>query len=80
MYLGKVASRLVLKGLTVDWAVLSGTPAQELVGYARKTPQDMVVMSTHGRSGVTLRVLGSVTEAVVRASGDPVLIIPPAKA
>jgi nucleotide-binding universal stress UspA family protein len=41
----------------------------------RKTPNNLIAMCTHGRSGVRRWMLGSVTETVVRHSGDPVLVI-----
>ena len=52
-----------------------GYGAEEITSLARKTPDNFIAMCTHGRSGVTRWVLGSVTERVVRHSGDPVLII-----
>ena len=53
-----------------------GYGAEEITTLARKTPDNFIAMCTHGRSGATRWVLGSVTERVVRHSGDPVLIIP----
>jgi nucleotide-binding universal stress UspA family protein len=76
-YLKGVARRLSDNGLNVQWKLLSGSPAVAIVDLARETPHDLIAMATHGRSGVTRWVVGSVAEAVVRASGDPVLIIPP---
>lgn len=52
-----------------------GFAADEIIALARKTPDNLIAMSTHGRSGVKSWVLGSVTEPVVRHSGDPVLVI-----
>jgi nucleotide-binding universal stress UspA family protein len=52
-----------------------GYGAEEIISVARETPDNLVAMCTHGRSGVGRWVLGSVTERVVRHSGDPVLII-----
>jgi len=49
--------------------------ADEIIDLARKTPDNLIAMCTHGRSGVDRWVLGSVTEKVVRHSGDPVLVI-----
>jgi nucleotide-binding universal stress UspA family protein len=49
--------------------------AGEIIELARKTPDSLVAMSTHGRSGVGRWVLGSVTERVVRHSSAPVLVI-----
>ena len=52
-----------------------GYGAEQITAYARRTPDNFIAMCTHGRSGVTRWVMGSVTERVVRHSGDPVLII-----
>lgn len=52
-----------------------GYGAEEIISCARETPDNFVAMCTHGRSGIRRWVLGSVTEKVVRHSGDPVLII-----
>ena len=52
-----------------------GYGADEIIALARETADNFVAMCTHGRSGMTRWVLGSVTERVVRHSGDPVLII-----
>lgn len=76
-YLKRIARRLADKGLKVEWKLLWGAPAVAIVDLARETPHDLVALATHGRSGLTRWVLGSVAEAIVRASGDPVLIIPP---
>ena len=52
-----------------------GYGADEIIALARETPDNFVAMCTHGRSGIKRWVLGSVTERVVRHSGDPVLIV-----
>jgi nucleotide-binding universal stress UspA family protein len=52
-----------------------GFAADQIISLARKTPDNLIAMSTHGRSGVKGWVLGSVTETVVRHSEDPVLVI-----
>ena len=54
---------------------LVGSGADEIIDLARKTPDNLIAMCTHGRSGVDRWVLGSVTEKVVRHSGDPVLVV-----
>lgn len=75
-YLKEVAARLKAKGLSASWKVLRGATAGSIVELARETPQDIIALTTHGRSGLSRWVLGSVAEALVRASGDPVLVIP----
>jgi nucleotide-binding universal stress UspA family protein len=49
--------------------------ADEIIDLARSTPDNLIAMCTHGRSGVKRWALGSVTEKVVRHSGDPVLVV-----
>jgi nucleotide-binding universal stress UspA family protein len=52
-----------------------GSGADEIIELARTTPDNLIAMCTHGRSGVRRWALGSVTEKVVRHSGDPVLVV-----
>jgi nucleotide-binding universal stress UspA family protein len=78
-YMKEVAENLKGKGLSVRWKLLKGAPAQTIVDLAHEEPQDLIVLTTHGRSGLTRWVIGSVAEAVIRASGDAVLVIPPPK-
>lgn len=75
-YLEKKADELKRRGVEkVSFISPEGYPADEIISLGRKTSDDLIAMCTHGRSGVTRWVLGSVTESVVRHSGDPVLVI-----
>lgn len=76
-YLKGIAERLEKKGLDVSWQLLRGAPAASIVELAHETSRDIIALTTHGRSGLTRWILGSVAEALIRASGDPVLVIPP---
>ncbi len=58
-------------------AVRTGVPADEICRYAREVPVDMIVMATHGRTGLRHMLLGSVAERVVRRSCVPVLTVKP---
>jgi nucleotide-binding universal stress UspA family protein len=60
----------------VTTAVRFGDPAHAIVEYARSQGIDLIVMGTHGRTGVTRALLGSVTERVVRLAPCPVLTVP----
>jgi nucleotide-binding universal stress UspA family protein len=78
-YLTEKIKEVKGKGLeNVSSVVNMGYGAEEIITLARKTPDNFIAMSTHGRSGIKRWVLGSVTERVVSHSGDPVLIIRPA--
>jgi nucleotide-binding universal stress UspA family protein len=59
----------------VSFILLVGSGADEIIDLARTTPDNLIAMCTHGRSGVKRWALGSVTEKVVRHSGDPVLVV-----
>ena len=76
-YLDGIADILRAEGLEASTQVLEGSPGQAIGEYSDKTPGGMIVMTSHGRSGMSRWVLGSVAETVVRVSGDPVLILPP---
>ena len=56
--------------------VRDGTPWQCIVDEARAGGHDLIVMGTHGRSGIRRILMGSVTEHVVRQAPGPVLIVP----
>ena len=75
-YLDSVAEDLKRQGVRARFKVLRGSAPQALLDFAQETPNDLIAMTTHGRSGLTRWLMGSVGEAMVRASGDPVLIIP----
>lgn len=73
-YLENKVAELKRKGLKVSYVAKEGLSADEIIKFARETPANLVAMSSHGRSGIKRWVLGSVTETVVRHSGDPVLV------
>ncbi|MDA1348970.1 MAG: universal stress protein [Chloroflexi bacterium] len=75
-YLGDVSERLSANGLRVKTIRPWVPAAMRITEAANDSPGSLVVMATHGRSGLTRWVLGSVTEAVVRTSGAPVMIVP----
>ena len=62
-------------GRPVRSLVLSGDPATQIVRHAREERFDLVVVGTHGRTGVPRLILGSVAERVARGSPCPVLIV-----
>jgi nucleotide-binding universal stress UspA family protein len=75
-YLDDKLAQLKLEGLADPLPyVIEGDPAATIIEYAKRTSHSLIAMCTHGRSGVTRWVLGSVTEKVVRHSENPVLVI-----
>jgi nucleotide-binding universal stress UspA family protein len=74
-YLGKIAKTLEAKGINVLEEVLLGKPADEITLYAANERCDLIVMSSHGRSGPSRWARGSVADKILRASSVPVLLI-----
>jgi len=58
-------------------AVRVGSPAAEILTYADEAHIDLIVMATHGRSGLARMMLGSTTEHVLRRTPCPVLVVRP---
>jgi nucleotide-binding universal stress UspA family protein len=76
-YLNKAAVRLAAEGLNVKTAIVQGNTGNEILEYAGKHGVDLIVMTTHGRSGVLRWALGSVADRVMRHSLVPVMLIRP---
>ncbi len=77
-YLDKKAADLKNLGVAkITCVTKEGLAADEIILLGQKTPDNLIAMSSHGRSGVKRWVLGSVAESVVRHCGDPVLITRP---
>jgi nucleotide-binding universal stress UspA family protein len=75
-YLQAKVNELTTKGVgEVTFLLMEGKGPEEINELAQRTSDNLVAMSTHGRSGIGRWVLGSVTDRVVSYSGDPVLII-----
>ncbi|MDD4875763.1 MAG: universal stress protein [Dehalococcoidales bacterium] len=76
-YLTQVADKLKAEGVFVQPVVLQGNVAEKILDYAIENQVDLIMMSTHGRSGLSRWALGSVADRVVRHSPVPVLIVSP---
>ena len=61
------------RSVTVEHRLTMGDPAAEIVRIAEEEKPEMIVMGTHGRTGLTRLLMGSVAEAIVRRSPCPVL-------
>jgi nucleotide-binding universal stress UspA family protein len=69
------AERGVERGVRIERAVEEGTPEEAIASYAERHGVDVVVMGTHGRTGVDRVAVGSVTERTVRTAPVPVLAV-----
>lgn len=74
-YLREWQSRLQSQGINATYQVRSGGVAEEIAKYAVETKADLIVMSTHGRTGTRLWAYGSVAYAVLRAAPCSVLVV-----
>ena len=74
-YLKKVASRYADKGWNVQTQLIKGMAADAIAEYAEKNGADLIVIATHGRSGMSRWVWGSVADRVLHASCVPVLMV-----
>ena len=59
--------------------IVSGDPAEEIIKYVHEKEVDLIIMGTHGRTGIDRIIFGSVAEKVVKLSPVPVLTINPYK-
>lgn len=75
-YLESVARKLRVSGYQAKIEVLSGDPATAIIELAEKIHPDVIIMSTHGRSGISRFLFGSVTTKVLSITSYPVLVIP----
>jgi nucleotide-binding universal stress UspA family protein len=66
--------RITAKGLLSDSVIVHGVPFQEIIETARARQVDLIIMGTHGRTGILHVLLGSVAEKVVRLAPCPVLV------
>ena len=74
-----LASVKLPTGVSMTERLLSGEPASVLVEELNRGEHDLVVVGTHGRTGITHFILGSIAEKLVRTSPVPVLTVPKAK-
>lgn len=74
-YLGRVRASLADRNLAVDVAMTTGEAAEEILAYAERHAVDLIVLSSHGRSGLERWAFGSVAEKVVRAATCATLLV-----
>lgn len=69
------ADELRSRGLSVATLLLEGSPLESILGQAQKRHCDLLVLGTHGRSGMAHILLGSVAEKILRTAPCPVLTV-----
>ena len=74
-YLANLVERLDFKGAQLETQVLSGKAADTLADYADGNDFDLIVIATHGRSGVSRWVWGSVADRILHSACVPVLMV-----
>lgn len=77
--LPKIAEREECAGLDVEEIIVHGEAASEITRVAKEKNVDLIVISSHGRTGLGRIFFGSTAEAVVRHASCPVLVVKPAK-
>ncbi len=78
--LPKIAECEECKGLEVEELIVHGEAAAEIVRVAKDRNVDLIVISSHGRTGLGRILFGSTAEAVVRHASCPVLVVKPSQA
>jgi nucleotide-binding universal stress UspA family protein len=76
-YLAKIKAQLSKEGLAVETQILTGIPAETITDFVQRNKVDIIVLATHGHSGISRWVFGSVADRIVRSSPVPVLLIRP---
>jgi universal stress protein A len=73
--IAELKKRLAAHGFVVETAVITGQPAQTIVEHATRGRFDLIVMGTHGRTGLSHVVMGSIAERVVQKAPCAVLTV-----
>ena len=74
-YLNKIVNRLKREGAALHAEVIIGRVTESLADYAKNNDIDLILIATHGRSGVTRWVRGSVSDKILRSANVPVLMV-----
>ena len=74
-YLNHIIARLKHEGAELHSEIIVGKIEDSLVDYAEDNDIDLILIATHGRSGVTRWVMGSVADKILRSSNVPVLMV-----
>ena len=67
------------RGLRIERHIRKGNPFTEIMNFVKENGSDLIVMGTHGRTGLSHVLMGSITEKIVRKAPCPVLTVKPRK-
>lgn len=76
-YISKMVQTLKKEGISARGDTVYGSADEEILDYTEKNSADLIIMTTHGRSGISRFAFGSVADRVVHYSTVPVLLVPP---
>ena len=76
-YLADVQKRLKDSGLNVRAEVMMGKPADEIIKYVKDNNINLIVMATHGRSGLTRWAYGSTADKILHGAASPIFLVRP---
>ena len=74
-YLEKIVQKTVLEGAVLSYEVLEGNVAETLANWAEQNGVDLIIIASHGRSGVGRWVMGSVADRILRSVCVPIMMI-----
>ena len=74
-YLKEAAAKIKLNGTGVKTEMIVGRPAESLADYATRNKVNLIIIATHGRSGISRWVWGSAADRILRSACVPVLMI-----
>lgn len=74
--LDEIADLATERNIVVDTTLVEGQPHEAIIAHANETASDLIVMGQHGRRGLSERLLGTVTDHVLRQTSTPVLVVP----
>ncbi len=74
-YLNQLVKKIKYDGVEIKGVILSGKAPEQIADYAARNGIDLIIIATHGRSGVNRLVFGSVADKVLHTAGVPVLMI-----
>jgi len=79
LYVAEVADRIKERFKKVTPAVVSGKPADEIISYAEKNKVGLIIMTSHGRSGIMSWATGSIASKLLQGANVPLLLVRAAK-